>query len=153
MPKEEINDSSDPDWELILDAFYEEGLEVGNDEEDEDMQRLIERTEIERTKLVSRISYLREVGLLTELPGNARCRLTTDGFQVAHERAQKDREQTTNRRLIQLTVVLGLAAILQALAAAFQLDNQLLAIVLGTCAALLAIAAWVVIRESDQYHS
>lgn len=144
-------DANDPNWARVLDAFYEHGLQVKNPDHVKDaLAEISGHTDLDPIEIREEINYLRDVGLLTPLAGGGLCHLTEEGFQVAHERAQTNREQRTNMRIAALTVVLGLAAIVQAMAAAFQLQNQLYSYGLAGSAVLLAVIVWYVGPDADQ---
>ena len=73
--------------------------------------------------------------------------LTKDGFEVAHERELSKNQEETNKNLAFFTLILGLAAILQTIAAALQIDQISMRILLLLLTLIVTVG--LAIYQSD----
>jgi hypothetical protein len=134
----------DPKWLRILKALYNGPLTVepelaqGDGIEYELIGYLNQRDELSdlsEDELARSLDHLNKVGLVrasgTLGDGMVRDKgeveriggLTPEGFKIAHERQLAEKEQQTKESLTFFTLILGFAAIVQATAAALQLEN------------------------------
>lgn len=85
---------------------------------------LVERTNLNKSQVKSALSFLEEHDLIEE-DGSGFFKLTSRGFDVAHEREMKERELRNNSLITLLTVVLAIGALGQVLAGLQALDLPL----------------------------
>lgn len=107
-----------------------------------------QRIGMEKEELDEAVDYLTEMGLLVKQ--QSLCRLTLEGFEVAREHAQAERQHATNEQVAFFTVILGLATIVQAAAAAAALESTIDSIALLTIVGLIAIFVAVYNNETQK---
>lgn len=162
----------DPDWATVLQAIYRSNNgEIFWPLEDDKMDQTIEETDLTQEEEDRAISYLHEIGLL-EHANRDRGRpreLTQKGFDVAHEREMRNKQQALIERqskaiesqsdvaeeqadatdtLADFTIILGVAALIQALAAVISLPRYRIHVL--TLYGIILIVLWY---KKDGFHT
>lgn len=118
----------EPVWSQVLDAMYRHGKTIDAPRDLENLSFdhiLVQKTDAEVDEISSALVFLRNQDLVTmavsgQSDGEEMHRplhLTTDGFEVAHQRDLNYQSKAGNRAIVALTVILGLGAILEAMIA------------------------------------
>lgn len=142
---------SDPSWAVIVEELYENGgyMVEANDEGVvsrttrpvlSDNVNLSDRRFSVGIHMATRYGLVEEVGEPDVLPVEpteelpmgvdasetnvSEYELTSEGFQIAHERKMSKRKNNTNRMLMVVTVGLFIAALIQALASFYSVDPR-----------------------------
>lgn len=123
-------------WPEVLRVFYEDELVIKDlplsdtgmspdMENNEDLRHLAERTSLDPSKVWTELTFLWEVELIDRVQRRSDdvIGLTNEGFNVAHEREQRNQHQELIRTqsdatgvLANFTIILGATAMIQALA-------------------------------------
>lgn len=141
-------------WPEVLEVIYSNGGTVIHstkmpdagrwDDESEVVEELCNHSEEDVREA---ISLLERADLVKEEredwegpPDHVFLKLTSRGFEVAHERELKVKQQETNENLAFFTLILGFAAILQTVAAAVQIRKVSTSVGLLLLTLLLTLA-------------
>jgi hypothetical protein len=123
------------EWQKVLNAMYEHGLVWSVDADIDESHPAVKETDLSEERAKEALSFLSEAGLIGRIQAGAKADypremtvgiseearrrgthigLTTEGFNVAHERELRNQQETHNRILAAFTVLVGISALVQA---------------------------------------
>lgn len=117
---------SEPDWAKVLQQIYQnKNGKIKWPLQADRWKKSIDGTGLSFDQEDEAIQFLHESGLLQKVDGKMdRSRqLTKRGFDVAHEREQNKKSTEINDSIRKLTLILAIAALIQAISAVAQVDT------------------------------
>ena len=142
---------SEPNWTSILEYLYknEKIIEYKNSEPIKDLEILDDVDCINKDNFSETMGYMRDLDLVeysTEaIDGDTikRFSLTETGLKVAHDREQKRESQQINDSIRNLTLILAIAALIQAISAVATVDRPEVFVILGGSFVLLIMGVLI----------
>lgn len=141
---------SEPDWAEVIEVLYSEAPDWPSHEITAD-HLFVKKTSLDEEAATETVEALESWGLVavevTEMELNEvdspeasawGYKLTKDGFEVAHQREQAQRDLTANQSLNFLTFVLAVAAASELIHVSQMTDNLIAVVLVGGMAVMLA---------------